>query len=328
MTTALVTGAGGFLGRALTDELHRAGYRVRALVHAPPSAGFSASVEVMTGDIRDSSCTLMAAKGCETVIHLAGKAHAFDDRGVSEEDYQSINVEGTQRVLAGAREGGARRFVFASSVKVFGETTGTCVNEEAPAAPATPYARSKWAAEQAVSSYGSSSGMTTVSLRLPMVYGPTQKGNLFRMIAAIDAGRFPPLPPLKTVRSMLHVKNFVRGILAVLRAPAVPRSMYVMTDGRPYSTAEVYDLLRKGLGMRPARWRIPLPCLTAAARAGDLLQSFLHRPLPVSSANLNKIIGQAWYSPQNMITDLGYRPDHTFESAVPEIVRFYRHSSA
>lgn len=132
-----------------------------------------------------------ATAGCAGVVHLAGKAHVLDEKQSAALDFSGINVVGTRNILEGVVAGGASHVVFASTVKVFGETTVGCVDESRTPCPETPYAQSKWAAEQLVMDYARKAGFIAVSLRLPMVYGPTQKGNLFRMIAAIDQGRFP-----------------------------------------------------------------------------------------------------------------------------------------
>jgi UDP-glucose 4-epimerase len=133
----LVTGAGGFLGADLVEELRMAGHQVRRLVSRASTVNDDDG-HVIVGDIRDALCVGSAMTGCDSVVHLAGKAHALDDEGVSEAEYQSVNVEGTRRLLEKAKAGGVRKFVFASSVKVFGETTLGCVDEAAPAVPRSP----------------------------------------------------------------------------------------------------------------------------------------------------------------------------------------------
>lgn len=327
MNRVLVTGAGGFLGSALFHDLRSSGCRVRALVKTESSSLSEMSEDAVVGDVRDVSCVRRAVAGCDTIVHLAGKAHAIDDEGVSRDDYQSVNVEGTGRLLEEAKAAGIQKFVFASSVKVFGETTRGCVDEGTAAAPVTPYARSKWAAEQLVESFAKA-GLTTVSLRLPLVYGPTEKGNLFRMIRAIDRGRFPPLPRVTTVRSMLHVKNFVLAVRAALEVKAFDRPMYVIADAQPYSISEIYELLRDGLGKRPPVCRVPAWALTFGARTGDLLRILTRKPFPLSSSTLEKLTGQAWYSPAAAVRDLGYHPVHTFQGAVPGLIEHYRRSIA
>ena len=326
MTSVLVTGARGFLGSALVNDLLESGYDVRAFVRHPGSSSYPKPVEMIVGDIRDPQCAKQASAGCDTVVHLAGQVHALDDDHVSDQDYQSINVDGTKHLLDGAVAGGVRTFIFASSVKVFGETTIDCVDESVPPAPQSPYARSKWMAEQLVASYGKGGSLATLSLRLPLVYGPTEKGNLYRMIAAIDRGRFPPLPPIQAVRSMLHVKNFVLAVRTVLQSARFLKPMYMVTDAKPYSITEVYDLLRKGLGLPPPLSRVPLWALTAGGQCGDIVQALLRKPAPLSSTTLEKLIGQAWYSPEALIRDTGYQPRYAFEDAVPELIRHYRSS--
>jgi len=326
MTDVLVTGAGGFLGNALVKELLESGYAVRALVRDHAALSSFKAIETIVGDIRDPQCAKQASVGCETIVHLAGQVHALDDDHVSDQDYLSVNVEGTKHLLDGAVAGGVQRFIFASSVKVFGETTTGCVDEQEPPAPRSPYARSKWMAEQLVASYAKGGSLATLSLRLPLVYGPTRKGNLYRMIAAIDQGRFPPLPRIHAVRSMLYVKNFVLAIRAVLQSTGFLKPMYVVTDAKPYLITEVYDLLRKGLGRQPPIARVPLWALSLGVQCGDILQNLLKKPMALSSATLEKLIGQAWYSPEALIQDMGYQPRYAFEAAVPELIRHYRSS--
>ena len=327
MTSVLVTGANGFLGSALVNDLLESDYDIRTLVRNPALPSYRKAVEVIVGDIRDPQCAKQASAGCDTVVHLAGQAHALDDDHVSDQDYQSINVDGTKHLLDGAVAGGVRTFIFASSVKVFGETTTGSVDESEPPAPQSPYAQSKWVAEQLVASYAKRS-LATLSLRLPLVYGPTEKGNLYRMIAAIDQGKFPPLPHVQAVRSMLHVKNFVLAVRAVLQSARFLKPMYVATDAKPYSITEVYDLLRKGLGLPPPFSRVPLWALTAGGQCGDIVQALFGKTAPLSSATLEKLIGQAWYSPESLIRDMGYQPRYTFEDVVPELIQHYRSSQS
>ncbi len=323
----LVTGAGGFLGTCLIDQLRRDGHDIRAVLRNERQACLlPTNVEKVIADIRDRSKVIAAAARCESIIHLAGKAHALDEQGCDQE-YEAVNVEGTRNVLEAAAASGSKRLVFISSVKVFGEETEGSVNETHPANPQTSYGRSKWQAERLVMKYASRGGMMAVSLRLPMVYGPTTKGNLYRMIAAIDRGWFPPLPQLTTRRSMLHVKNFVGAIQACLACPEYRQAAYIVADARPYSTTAVYELIRVGLGKPLPRWRIPLPVLTGTALAGDVVQAIVRRPVPFTSQTLQKLVGSACYSAGALMRDLSYNPEYSFESAVPQLIEHYRRNS-
>jgi len=324
MPKVLVTGAGGFLGATLVNELCKVGVAVRAVLRGAKQATLlPPEVEMVWSDIRDARKIKEAVSGCDAVVHLAAKVHAIDD-SASDQDYHAINVEGTRYILDAAVASGTNRVVFASSVKVLGEETSGCVDETQAPDPQTAYGRSKWQAEQLVSEYAGRYGLTAVSLRLPMVYGPANRGNLHRMIEAIDHGRFPVLPRLSTVRSLLHVENFVQAVLLCLRAPCFKRAAYIVADAEPYCMTDLYDWLRAGLGKTPARWRVPLWILKSGAQCGDVLQAITGSPVPLTTQQLTKLIGYAWYSSTAITHELGYQAAYSFEQAVPELVAFYR----
>jgi nucleoside-diphosphate-sugar epimerase len=159
-----------------------------------------------------------------------------------------------------------------------------------------------------------------------MVYGPTKKGNLYRMIEAIDHGRFPVLPRLPTVRSLLHVENFVHAVSLCLQAPCFKQSAYIVTDAEPYCVTDLYEWLRAGLGKSPARWQVPLWVLRGGARLGDLLRVLGGRHTPLTTDHLTKLIGGAWFSATAITHELGYRATHSFKETVPELIAFYRRS--
>jgi UDP-glucose 4-epimerase len=324
MTRVLVTGAGGFLGTTLVDELCKAGVVVRVVLReVTRSVPFPPEVETVRTDIRDARKIMEAMVDCEAVVHLAAKVHAIDECG-ADQDYEAINVEGTRSVLEAAVAVGTNRVVFASSVKVFGEESSGCIDETQDPNPQTAYGRSKWRAEQLVSEYAGRHGLTAVSLRLPMVYGQTKKGNLYRMIEAIDHGRFPVLPCLSAVRSLLHVENLVQAVVLCLRAPGFQREAYIVTDTAPYCVTDLYDWLRAGLGKALPRWRVPLWMLKSGARCGDVLQAISGSPVPLTTQQLTKLIGCAWYSSTAITHELGYQAAYSFEQAVPDLIAFYR----
>ncbi len=324
MSKVLVTGAAGFLGTSLVEKLCRSGHHVRVVLHdSQHPISQLGNVETVAADIRDAKSVQDIADGCGAIVHLAAKVHALDDSG-EEQDYEAVNVDGTKHILDAAVRSGVSRIVFASSVKVFGEETTECVDETRAPDPQTAYGRSKWRAEQLVSEYAARHDLTAVSLRLPMVYGPTKKGNLYRMIEAIDHGRFPVLPRLSTVRSLLHVENFVQAVLLCLRAPCFQRAAYVVADSKPYCVTDLYDWLRAGLGKALPRWRVPLWMLKSGARCGDVLQAISGSPAPLTTQQLTKLIGGAWYSSTAITHELGYQAAYSFEQAVPDLIAFYR----
>jgi len=325
----LVTGAGGFIGRHLVDRLLRGKCGVRALVR--PRAGrpdWGQKVNVVEGDVQDFQAMKLATVGVDTVFHLAGRAHALSEVHQDEAVYRSVNVEGSRHVLEGVIAGGARRFVFFSSVKAMGEEAPGCLDESCDARPATAYGRSKLAAEHLVLDYGKRSGLHVACLRLPLVYGPGNKGNLFQMISAIDRGFFPPLPDPGNRRSMVHVSNVVEAAMLAATSPAANGQRYLVTDARAYSTRELYDMICRGLGKPIPRWHLPLGMLQTLGRVGDVIGRIRGRRFLFDSDALGKLIGSAWYSSEKLSRELGFRPAITFEQALPEMIAWYREARA
>jgi len=326
---ALVTGAGGFIGSHLVAYLVKRGCPVRALVHdVKRHEAWTAGVEVMAGDVRDTQTMKAAAAGCETVYHLAGKTHALSEVRGSEDAYRVINTDGTRHVLEGAIAGGARAFVLFSSVKAMGEGGKRCLDESFDGPPETPYGRSKLEAERLVREIGKQAGLHVSCLRLPLVYGPGNKGNLSKMMAAIDHGTFPPLPELGNRRSMVHVVDVVRAALLAADQPAANGRCYIVTDGRGYSTRELYELICRALGKRIPGWHVPLWALTTLGRVGDAIGRVRGTRFVFDSDAIEKLAGSAWYSSEKIFRELGYRPGMTLPEALPELIAWYRKGQA
>jgi nucleoside-diphosphate-sugar epimerase len=281
-------------------------------------------VEIMIGDVRDSQAMKTAAAGCGTVYHLAGKAHALTEMRGDEEAYRAINTDGTRHALEGAAAGGAKAFVLFSSVKAMGEGGSRCLDESFDGPPETPYGRSKLEAERVALEFGRRTGLQVACLRLPLVYGPGTRGNLLRMIAAIDKGVFPPLPELGNRRSMVHVEDVVQAALLASRAPAANGQCYIVTDGGVHSTRELYTLICRGLGKGMPAWYVPVGVLRALAIAGDVIGRVLGKRFVFDSDALEKLTGSAWYSSEKISRELGYKPARRLEDSLPEMIAWYR----
>jgi len=321
----LVTGAGGFIGPHLVRGLLQKGYSIRAHVHTSrPALDWPAGVEVMAGDVRDPQAMKAAAAGCETVYHLAGKAHALEEVRGDEDAYRAINTDGARYALEGAVASGAKAFVLFSSVKAMSEGGSRCLDETFDGSPETPYGRSKREAERTALEIGKRTGIHVTCLRLPLVYGPGNKGNLFRMIAAIDRGIFPPLPELGNRRSMVHVADVVQAAVSAAENPAAKGQCYIVTDGRAYSTRELYERICRSLGKEIPAWHVPVWTLRALAVTGDAIGKVLRKRFMFDSDALDKLIGSAWYSSEKISRELGYKPARRFEDALPEMIAWYR----
>jgi UDP-glucose 4-epimerase len=163
-----------------------------------------------------------------------------------EDTYCTINTDGTRHVLEGAVAGGVKAFVLFSSVKAMCEDGSRYLDESFDGLPETPYGRSKRKAEGVVLEIGRQADLHVTCLRFPLVYESGNKGNLFRMIAAIDRGVFPPLQEVGNRRSLVHVADVVQAAVFAAGTPAA--------NGRSYSTHELYVLIHRCLGKRMPSW--------------------------------------------------------------------------
>ena len=327
MKSILITGAGGFIGGHLVRQLLSYGYVVRGSIRpGSKRPNCTQNFEVVEADVQNHQAMKNLAMGVDTVFHLAGKAHDLSEVKQDEKTYWSINVEGTRHLLEGAAAAGAKRFVFFSSVKVMGETAAHPLDESYEPRPANPYGKSKLAAEQIVQDYGKQTGIHVVCLRLPLVYGPGNKGNLFKMILGIDRGFFPLLPETGNRRSLVHVSNVVDAAVQVAINPLANGQSYNVTDSRPYSTRELFEKICNGLGKQVPRWHIPLWMFRGLARLGDVVGRIGARRFVFNSAALEKLIGSAFYSSAKISRELGYYPSVTLEDALPELIAWYRKS--
>jgi nucleoside-diphosphate-sugar epimerase len=306
----LVTGASGFIGSALCRRLHADGWEVRAVMRRPVQGPWD-QVETLNLGTQPIPEGLLAGVDC--VFHLAGKAHALAEGPRAEEEYRRSNVQSTLDIIAAARAAGVRAFVYFSSVKAMGEGPAA---EDAPVL--SPYGRSKRLAEQAV--LGGDGVRHPVVLRPSLVYGPNPKGYLELMIRAVRGGWFPPLPELGNGRSMVHRDDLVEAALRCAFDPRASGRTYVVTDGTPYSTRQVYESILDALGRKPPSWNLPVDLLRAAARAGDVVRGVRGRRLLFDSDLLEKLLGSACYYGEPTCRELGFRPRHDLRGSMAEML--------
>jgi nucleoside-diphosphate-sugar epimerase len=328
--TVLVTGAGGFIGRRMLKVLRGRRTRTIGLDHVGPEstsgplAGRPAD-DWIIADIT-ANAPVVLPEGIDTVIHLAGKAHALADIAQDEADYFRINTDGTRHMLEAAQRAGARAFVLFSSVKAAGDKPATAnagpADESWDAEPDTPYGRSKREAEKLV--LGGGYVPHPVVLRPCLVYGPTPKGNLEKMIDAVTRGRFPPLPEVGNKRSMVHIDDVIAAALLAAENPAAAGQTYIVADNEPFSTRQLFEWICAAVGHSVPRWTMPLRALRLLGRMGDGIGRVHGRRFIFDSNALEKLIGSAWYSSAKLQRELGWRPEHTLRESLQEIVGFHR----
>jgi nucleoside-diphosphate-sugar epimerase len=192
------------------------------------------------------------------------------------------------------------------------------LDEFCSAPPDTPYGQSKRAAEGLVLAGGYVPH--PVVLRPCLVYGPTPKGNLDKMIEAVKRGRFPPLPEVGNKRSMVHIDDVIAAALLAAEHPAAQGQVFIVGDNEPFSTRQLFEWICKAAGRKVPRWTVPLWGLRLLGRTGDVIGKLRGRRFVFDSDALAKLTGNAWYSSAKLQRELGWRPRHTLRETMPSIV--------
>jgi nucleoside-diphosphate-sugar epimerase len=266
----LVTGANGFVGRALCAEALVRGMNVLGVTRSDcdlPAGVKNLVVNGMEGstDWRD------ALAGCNAVVHLAARVHVMHDAAADPlAEFRRINVQGTLNLARQAAAAGVRRFVFASSIKVNGESTNPghpFTADDAPA-PRDAYSVSKMEAEQGLRQVAQQTGMEVVVIRPPLVYGPGVKANFAAMMRWLQRGIPLPLGAIHNQRSLVALDNLLDLLLTCLAHPAAANQTFLVSDGEDVSTTELLRRLGQALG-QPARLiPVPVRILKLAAAMG------------------------------------------------------------
>lgn len=318
----LVTGVNGFIGKHLCRALSEKGYVVSGLDMQDEKPEycdkyFKADITVM-----DDALTA-ACENIDVVLHLAGKVHALTEVEADVEQYKLINTTGTENLLRAAAGKAVGKFIFFSTIKVYGEKIpglDNCkipVDELVETIPDTPYGQSKLDAEKIV--LGGDYVDDAVVFRLCMVYGPGAKGNILKMIAAIKKGIPLLLPEFNNKRSMVDVRDVVKAALLAVEKTESKKQIYIISDGKYYSTRQIINAIMRTLGKKPLPFSIPAFFFIVLGKIGDLICKIRGRRLFFDSDTLNKLAGSAWFSSEKIERELGFKPDYDLEISLSEM---------
>lgn len=266
----LVTGANGYLGRAICARASVFGRPVRAAVRRAAAIP-SGDAPIVIGHIDEATDWSSGLTDCDAVVHLAARVHVMVERASDPLlQFRRVNVQGTLNLARQAAATGVRRFVFVSSIKVSGESTetGHPFTAQGTPAPQDPYGISKREAEDGLREIAASTGMEVVIVRPPLVYGPGVKANFAALMRAVQRGLPLPLGSVTgNRRSLVALDNLVDLLITCIDHPAAANQTFLVSDGEDLSTADLLRRMGQAMG-KPARL-LPVPpaLLTLGATA-------------------------------------------------------------
>jgi nucleoside-diphosphate-sugar epimerase len=270
--------------------------------------------EWVRGDILDAGSYAGKLRGIDVVIHLAAMAHSVPGTKDEADRFWKVNFEGTKTLIAAAVEHGVRRFVHVSTVAVLSPSDGRV---------ASAYADSKRAAEREV--IGSGDRIEVIVVRPTTVYGPYDRGNIFKLIRWIDRG-FPAIIGSGENRKSLVYSLNLADALLFLSEHGKSGESYVVTDGRDVSMKEIVREISRSLGRGDRCPSIPLAVANAVTAVNEWIADHFGVPRIFGREMVLKLTEETVSDPSRLFS-LGFRPAYGFESGMAETVQWCKRSS-
>ncbi len=268
----LVTGADGFVGRHLCRVLRESEFTVTgssryAIPNADASHQSSPTLKPV-GPIDGATDWQAVLGGQEVVVHLANRAHRAGEREAAAQDlYRAVNLDGSLNLARQAASNGARLFIYVSSIKVNGESTGEqpFSNKDKPS-PQGAYAISKYETEQALQDFCAGNRMQLVIIRPPLIYGPGVKGNLSQLLWAVKNNIPLPIASIGNQRDLISLGNFASLIQTCIDNPASDGHVFLCCDQQPLSTPELVRQMALASGKMAMIFPFPVKSLEMLGR--------------------------------------------------------------
>lgn len=297
----------------LLERLDSAGIGVVALDLAPPPSGVRADTS-LRGNILDLDCYAAVLPGIDTVVHLAANVHSMPRTAEAVERCWKVNLEGTGTLIRAAAQCGVRRFVHVSTVAVLSSSAR---------GEASAYVESKRAAEEEVLRFADA--VEVIVVRPTTVYGPNDRGNIFRLIRWIDRG-FPAfVGPGDNRKSLVYGRNLADALL-FLSTYGKGGEAYTVTDGSDLSMREIVLGISRCLGRGDRVPAIPPAVAKIVADFNERMTSWFGLPMFFGREMIEKLTGETVFDPSALFS-LGFVPGYSFEKGMKETVEWYRRSS-
>ena len=281
MSCILVTGANGFVGNKLCQELIDKGHTVHAITRQPYKGTSSTEYRNFTiNEIGSDTQWSEALANVECIVHLAARVHVMEDSSTNPlAEYRETNTNGTMALARQALAAGVKRFVYISSIKVNGESTALNkpFTDKDDCNPDDPYGLSKYEAENQLFELAGSSRMEVVIIRPPLVYGPGVKANFLSMIRWVNKGVPLPLGAIYNKRSLVALDNLVSLIVVCTEHKAAANEVFLVSDGQDLSLTQLLQAMAKALG-KPSRL-LPVPAFAIRLAAAFLGKRDISRRL-------------------------------------------------
>jgi len=263
--TVLVTGGNGRLGRRLCSEMVKSGLTVRCLVNFHTQMNvLPPGVIPYVGDITNTEVLRKACDGVDAVYHFAA---IVSQRAMGPSEIVRVNATGTAAILEAAEFGGVEKFVFPSSVDVYGRVRSDVLTEDSALHPTDMYGHSKMLAERQIMKFGGR--MSYTILRMATIYGQGFEGSFFKVFRMIKEGKLYIIGDGNNKLSLVHINDVVRAMILAKESKAASYRIYNLTDGKFYTQKYLIEMAAQLLGVpTPTRHAHPVMVRLLSRMAG------------------------------------------------------------
>lgn len=312
MKKILVTGANGFLGKAVSQKLIQDGFDVTCAVRKPFVLDGASIINISGLDGQTDWSKSLG--GVECVIHTAARVHIMKETGDSPyEEFHKVNVIGTLNLAEQAIKHGVRRFIFISSIGVNGNNNARPFTETDRPNPQGPYAVSKYEAEQKLTALAKETGLQVVIIRPPLVYAPNAPGNFGSLMRWVRQGIPLPLGAVHNKRSLVALGNLVSFVIHCVDHPKAANEIFLICDNEDVSTTELIKRTAKVSGKQPLLIPVPVGLMKFVARliGKEELANRLFGSLQIDNSKAKALLG--WKPAVTMAQQLQKSVDAKFK---------------
>jgi nucleoside-diphosphate-sugar epimerase len=322
--TLLITGGTGFIGSrlALHARSRGAAVKVTGAINTSQEEArarklAAAGVQVIIGQLQNSLFAANLVHGVQQIVHLAAAQH---ESHVPDSYFHDVNVGGTQTLLEASVHAGVQRFVYGSTIGVYGSAVTGCLDESTPARPDNIYGRTKLEAEGVVRSF--ETHLATTIVRISETYGPGDF-RLLKLFKGVERGTFRVIGAGSNQRQLIHVDDLVQGLLLASTHVHAPGQTFVLAGPEIMTTNEMVAHVAHALNTRSPRFNVPMWPFMAAAIMFEKTFKPLGISPPLHRRRLDFFRKSFYFSTDKAQALLGFRAAIPFSRGARETAEWY-----
>ena len=313
----MLIGGSGFVGSYLCHSLLEEGYNI-IVFDSVEEKNKNSQYTYKHGSILDEGILIESMQGIDLIIHLAAKHRFF---GVSEKEYYMVNEQGTRNVLSAMEKMKVNRLVFFSTVAIYGDVQDY-TTESTPPQPNNHYGKSKLAAEMAVREWvEQNKARSAIVIRPTVIFGPHNKGNVYRLIRQIYYKGYIPIGTGNNVKSVVYVENLVDATLYLIKQNLSGFEVFNYADEPHLAYSEFVRLIYQYLGIKYPVFNLPYKPMLITASVVDKIIRLLRIEFSLYAA-IQKI-NKTTHHKAERLREMGFVQKYTIEGGLKKMVQWY-----